>query len=267
MDIDLELYRREVRVSSQPLMRLSAIDISPDRPQRTFVFLHGFGGQAAQWVNQPRKFSVENRVIAPDLRGHGRSDKPSGWYSMAQLRDDLRMILKMLDVNEKVVLVGHSFGGAIAVEFAALWPERVERLILIGTATRFKLNPLYRFLLRLPLSLLRVAGPFVRNWLSAPPHVLKPFYLYTLSPWDGRDLFRRLSVPTLVIRGHRDLVFEKPMFAEVTHLIPGAEEADIGASGHMVMLERRAAVDRAMERFFGDEAQRSWRDEPSAAPG
>nr|MBI2903817.1 alpha/beta hydrolase [Chloroflexota bacterium] len=64
MDIDLELYRREVRVSDQPLVRLSAIDISPDLPQWTIVFVHGFGGQASQWRHQLRKFGNANRVIA-----------------------------------------------------------------------------------------------------------------------------------------------------------------------------------------------------------
>jgi len=48
MDIDLDLYRPEVRVSTNPLVRLSAIDISPDHPQRTFVFMHRFDGQAEQ---------------------------------------------------------------------------------------------------------------------------------------------------------------------------------------------------------------------------
>ena len=71
MDIDLDLYRHEVRVSTNPLVRLSAIDISPDHPQRTIVFIHGFGGQAEQWHYQLQKFSLENRVIALDLRGHG----------------------------------------------------------------------------------------------------------------------------------------------------------------------------------------------------
>ena len=56
MDIDLDLYRHEVRVSSNPLVRLSALDISPDHPQRTFVFLHGFGGQAMQWKYQVEFF-------------------------------------------------------------------------------------------------------------------------------------------------------------------------------------------------------------------
>ena len=89
MDIDLDLYRHEVRVSANPLVRLSAIDISPDHPQRTFVFIHGFGGQAGQWHYQLQKFSIENRVVALDLRGHGLSDKPRRGYDMPQLVSDL----------------------------------------------------------------------------------------------------------------------------------------------------------------------------------
>jgi pimeloyl-ACP methyl ester carboxylesterase len=76
MDIDLDLYRHEIRVSSNPLIRLSAIDVSPERPQRTIVFIHGFGGKAEQWQYQMQKFAMDNRVIALDLRGHGLSDKP-----------------------------------------------------------------------------------------------------------------------------------------------------------------------------------------------
>jgi len=267
MDIDLELYRREVHISSQPLVRLSVIDISPDRPQRTLVFLHGFGGHATQWMYQLQKFSLENRVIAFDLRGHGQSDKPPSKYNMAQILDDLRVALNVLGVSDKIVLLGHSFGGSVAAEFAAKWPERVERLVLIAAASAYKLNPLYRFALHLPLWLLRFVAPFTRPWLWAPPHVLKPWYFNTLVNWKGGDLFHSLRVPTLVIRGHRDIVFERPMFEEVTRAIPGAEEADISASGHMVMLERREAVNRAIERFLGGETQKSWREAAPAATG
>jgi pimeloyl-ACP methyl ester carboxylesterase len=85
MDIDLDLYRHEIRVSSDPLVRLSAIDISPERPERTFVFIHGFGGQATQWEYQLHKFALKNRVIALGMRGHGLSDKPSSGYEMARI--------------------------------------------------------------------------------------------------------------------------------------------------------------------------------------
>jgi len=259
MEIDLELYRREVKVASGPLVRLSAIDISPDYPRRTIVFLHGFGGQAIQWRYQLQKFSRENRVIALDMRGHGRSDKPDSSYSMEELQSDLRNALEALGVVEPFILVGHSFGGAVAAEFAFHQPERVDKLILMATAGEFKLNFFFRFALHLPVAILQAAGPFTREWLSAPGQVLQPWYHNNLSKWYGWEILESIEVPTLVIRGHRDIIFEKPLYERVAKAIPGAEEADIGASGHLVMLERHDAVNRAMERTLEGESK-SWRE-------
>ncbi|MDO9300932.1 MAG: alpha/beta fold hydrolase [Anaerolineales bacterium] len=264
MDIDLDLYRHEIRVSSDPLVRLSAIDISPERPERTFVFLHGFGGQAMQWKYQLHKFALKNRVIALDMRGHGLSDKPSTGYDMPRIQLDLETALDLLRVSTPIVLVGHSFGGAIATDFAINHPERVERLILIATAGEFKLNPLFKLGLNLPTWSLRLIEPLTKKWLSGPPHALKPFYLDNLSRWVGWEKFAKLTAPTLVIRGHRDVVFEKPLFEKVAGSIVGADEEDIGVSGHMVMLERREAVNRAITRFLGGESKKSWRDDSFA---
>jgi len=260
MDIDLDLYRHEVRVSTNPLVRLSAIDISPDHPQRTFVFIHGFGGQAAQWHYQMQKFAVENRVIALDLRGHGLSDKPGKGYDMPQIINDLETALTLLKVKGKIVLVGHSLGGAVVTEYALKNPDRIEKLVLIATAGQYKLQPMLKLALRLPVWLLKIVEPVTRKWLFAPPYVLKALYANNMAIWNGWERFKAIEVPTLVIRGHRDLVFERPLFEKVTTSIPGAEEADIGVSGHLVMLERREAVGRAIERFISSEAQRSWRD-------
>ena len=113
MDVDIELYRREVRISAQPLIRLSAIDIAPEHHRRTIVFVHGFGGNAAQWRYQLQKFSGDSRVIALDLRGHGQSDKPRSDYSMRSLVNDLVLALDVLGVKGKMVMVAHSFGCAI----------------------------------------------------------------------------------------------------------------------------------------------------------
>src|SRR6266487_367318 len=165
MDIDLDLYRHELRVSTNPLVRLSAIDISPDHPQRTLVFIHGFGGQASQWQYQLQKFSLENRVIALDLRGHGLSDKPASGYDMPKIISDLETALTLLKVKGKIVLVGHSLGGGIVTEYALKHPDRIERLILIATAGEFKLQPMLRLVLSLPLSVLKIVEPFTRTWL------------------------------------------------------------------------------------------------------
>lgn len=140
MEIDLELYRHDVRVRVRPEVRLSVIDISPEQPLRTIVFLHGYGGKAVQWIYQLREFSNKDRVIAIDLRGHGHSDIPRSDYRMETLKSDLEGALDALGINQKVILVGHSFGGALAAEFAVSHPERVERLILIATSGEFRLN-------------------------------------------------------------------------------------------------------------------------------
>ncbi|KAA3647087.1 MAG: alpha/beta fold hydrolase [Chloroflexi bacterium] len=266
MSIDVELYRREIRVSNDPLVRLSAIDLHPDHAEHTLVLIHGFGGWSRQWKYQLLEFSARNRVIAIDLRGNGRSNAPRSEYDMQETVSDIHKALEVLEVEDKVVIVGHSFGGAIATDFALAHPEKVERLVMIATAGEFDLNPFLKFLLALPTPLLNAAGPFVRSWISAPPRVMKRAYDNNLSKWVGWDKFGELTVPTMVIRGNRDRVFSSPAFEEVAHRIPGAEEVNVGASGHMVQLERRDAVNRALHRFMKD-TPRSWREDDNTGDG
>ena len=251
MDVDIELYRREVRISAQPIIRLSAIDIAPDHHRRTLVFIHGFGGNATQWRYQLQKFSDESRVIALDLRGHGQSDKPHSDYSMPSLVNDLVLALDLLGVDGPLVLVGHSFGCAILCEYAAAHPDRVDRLVLIAGAGEYKLAPSLAFALRLPEWLLAAAfAVYVHKLVVSTAYVLKTMNRNSLAAWNGWSLMRGLTMRVLVIRGSRDRVLDPRVYAEVARVIPRAEEVDVGASAHMVMLERREAVNRAMGRFI-----------------
>ncbi|MBP1694182.1 MAG: AMP-dependent synthetase and ligase [Chloroflexi bacterium] len=250
MNIDVELYRRDVRINVQPRLRLSVIDISPEYPRQVLVFIHGFGGSAVQWQHQLNHFSVLSRVIAPDLRGHGLSDKPNSAYSMAEIQDDLEILLYGLGINQPIVLIGHSFGGAVAATYAVAHPRRVKSLVLIASAVRYRLSTLYRTALRLPLPVLRLGEPLLRNQVQAPLSVLKAWYINNLSTWDGQEVYQSLSMPALVIRGYQDRLFEMPAYDQVAQLVPNAEEIDVGASGHMVMLERKEAVNRAIRRFI-----------------
>lgn len=258
MDLDFELYRREVLVSHRPPVRLSVIDIAPEHPLHTIVMLHGFGGYAMQWKHQLRALADVNRCIAIDLRGHGRSDKPLSTYSVDEIIADIEAVLAALDVDEPFVLMGHSFGGALAITFAHRYPQRVLRLILTATAARYELPAYSRFLLRLPTPLLNILQPFVRQHISAPPAVLKRFAANALHRWNGRGMLRALEMPVLVIRGERDAVFPASAYEEVARLIPHAEEVNVGVSQHMVILERHDAVERAVDRFLGL-GHASWR--------
>ncbi len=250
MQLDLEPYRREVRVTKNPLVRISAIDIDPPRAKQTLVFLHGYGGKATQWKFQLSDFSSNNRAIAVDLRGHGQSDKPLSSYTMKELQGDLEKTLKILHVKTPFVLVGHSFGGAIAAEYAVAHPKNVSRLIIIATPGEFHLRRYYRFLLSLPYWLHVFIAPFVRNWVGAPPGVMKSLYYRTLRTWRGWETFAALRTPTLLIRGQRDRVFGQAQFRKVSESIRGIKELKVRAAGHLVMLERHEVVSRAIESFI-----------------
>lgn len=264
MQIDLELYREEVTVA--PGVTLSVIDIAPQRPQNTLLFLHGFGGNATQWRYQIEAFAERNRVLAPDLRGHGQSSRPHEDYDMPRLLQDLVAILDTQQVTQPVVLIAHSFGGAIAAEFALAHPQRVSRMVLIATAGEYRLVWLYRLGFLLPDPLVAAVQPLLRGFVDASALSLKRLFHTTVSRWRGWDKFGALQQPTMVIRGERDNVFPEAAFARVSELIPGDDDVNVGASAHMVMIERRDAVNRAIERFLeedGDGAPRysSWRDD------
>ena len=75
---DLDACRVRVRVQTRPAVDLSVIDAGPRGASPVLFFVQGAGGHALQWANQLQHFSKSHRCIAPDLRGHGRSDKPRG---------------------------------------------------------------------------------------------------------------------------------------------------------------------------------------------
>ncbi len=250
MHIDLELYRRDIVVGQDPPVRLSVIDIDPGAAQGTMVFLHGFGGHAAQWQAQIRFFAEEYRILAPDLRGHGYSDKPNSRYTIDELLGDLNAMLAEARAPERFILFGHSFGGAVACSYAARHPERVEKLVLIGTATEFELGLHLRLARRVPTPLLQFAmSRFMPN-VFGTAQSLKAYYDNALHPWDGH-IFREVRAPTLVIRGHRDIVFPQAAYGKVAQLVPGAQEVIIPVSAHLVHLERADATNRAIQRFLG----------------
>jgi pimeloyl-ACP methyl ester carboxylesterase len=99
------------------------------------LLLHGFPDTHIVWRKQvPVLASAGFRVLAPDLRGYGRTDAPPHIqdYTLDKLRADVLGLLDALKID-KVHLVGHDWGGLIGWQLAALAPERVERLVVLST--------------------------------------------------------------------------------------------------------------------------------------
>lgn len=107
------------------------LDIDDRGTGDAIVLLHGFPLTRDIWNAQADALSKTHRVILPDLRGMGRSTAPHGPYLMESLAGDIAATLDALGI-ERASIVGHSLGGYVALAFARMYVERVERLALVG---------------------------------------------------------------------------------------------------------------------------------------
>jgi pimeloyl-ACP methyl ester carboxylesterase len=96
------------------------------------LLLHGIGDSSQTWRAVLPLLASRFTVIAPDLLGHGLSDKPRADYAISAYACGMRDLLGALDIDA-VTIVGHSLGGGVALQFAYQFPERVERLVVVAS--------------------------------------------------------------------------------------------------------------------------------------
>jgi pimeloyl-ACP methyl ester carboxylesterase len=97
---------------------------------RPIVLLHGVASNAKIWIMVGPRLGERYRTFALDQRGHGQTDKPDSGYDFDTVTGDLRAFIEELRL-ERPVLVGHSWGGNVALQYAATYPDEVERLVLV----------------------------------------------------------------------------------------------------------------------------------------
>nr|WP_183320022.1 alpha/beta fold hydrolase [Flexivirga oryzae] len=95
------------------------------------LLLHGVACDHTTWDRVIRPLSRDYTVVAPDLLGHGQSAKPRADYTLGGYANGMRDLLSILDIDRATV-VGHSFGGGVAMQFAYQYPELTERLVLVA---------------------------------------------------------------------------------------------------------------------------------------
>lgn len=154
------------------------------------LLIHGIGDSSDTWRDVMPGLAKHYRVIAPDLLGHGQSAKPRADYSLAAYANGMRDLLSVLGV-ERATIVGHSLGGAVAMQFAYQFPDRCERLVLVGTGgISRQVTPLLRAAslpgAQLLLQLLQL--PTTRWQIGAAVKVLE--WLRTDLAVDAPDILR-----------------------------------------------------------------------------
>src|ERR1700742_666298 len=94
------------------------------------LLIHGVGANSMIWEDVQAKLAQRFMVIAPDLLGHGESDKPRADYSLSAFANGMRDLLAVLGID-RVTVVGHSLGGGVAMQLAYQFPQLVERIVLV----------------------------------------------------------------------------------------------------------------------------------------
>ncbi|MCX4834803.1 alpha/beta hydrolase [Streptomyces sp. NBC_00006] len=259
------------------------------------LLIHGVGASSAHWEDCFAALARRHTVIAPDLLGHGDSAKPRADYSVAAYANGLRDLLGVLGV-ERVTLVGHSFGGGVAMQFAYQFPERVDRLVLISTGgVGRQVTPVLRAatlpgaglalgLLKVPGAQLSIAA-FVRalqlldtglgvdavdlvNLVDAlPDQNSRNAFTRTLRAvvdWRGQVVtmldrcYLAQGIPTLLVWGDRDSVLPVD-HAHTAHLaMPGSRLEIFPGAGHFPHHADPARFVRLLQEFIATTTPGDW---------
>ena len=109
-----------------------AFRVAGDPALPVLILVHGISSNSATWDPVIPALSQHAHVIAPDLLGHGDSDKPRGDYSLGAFASSLRDLMHHFG-HERATIVGHSLGGGVGMQFAYQYPEHCERLVLVSS--------------------------------------------------------------------------------------------------------------------------------------
>ncbi|BBZ38649.1 alpha/beta fold hydrolase [Mycobacterium conspicuum] len=253
------------------------------------LLIHGIGDNSTTWNAVQAKLAQRFTVIAPDLLGHGQSDKPRADYSVAAYANGMRDLLSVLEI-ERVTVVGHSLGGGVAMQFAYQFPHLVDRLILVGAGGVTKdVNVALRLaslpmgsealaLLRLPLVLpaLRIGGKIVGRALGTtglgndltqvlrilddlPEPTASSAFTRTLRAvvdWRGQIVtmldrcYLTQAIPVLIVWGTRDVVVPVRHARMAHSAMPGSRLEIFEGAGHFPFHDDPARFIDVVQRFI-----------------
>ena len=224
--MDIELYYRE-KGCGEP-----------------FILLHGNGENGDYFKSQIDYFSSRYRVIAPDTRGHGKSQRGTVPFTIKQFSLDLYEFMKHHGIASAVIL-GFSDGANIAMEFAMNYPDMVKALILNGG----NLDPRgVKRTTQIPIEIgYKIAKRFADKSLKARRNS-EMLGLMVNEPNIKPEELSNIKVPTLVICGTKDMI-KQSHTKEIALNIPGAKLAIIKGN-HFIANKRPDEFNRAVDDFL-----------------
>jgi 3-oxoadipate enol-lactonase len=253
-------------------LTINYLDLNPNGDQ-VLLLLHGLGATGESWQLQfPPLVESGFRVLAPDMRGFGRSTYPGGSNNSGLMAQDMIKFLDQLEIDISHI-IGISMGGTIALQLILKQPSLVESLVLTNTFAKLrprKISPWFFYVVRLALLhiiVMKKQADYVAKRLFQDPHQAElrdafiaqvtqanpNGYRSTLRSFARYDLsaqVREIKTPTLIITGERDSVVPPAVQAELANQIPNAQHVIIPDAGHAVIVEQPEAYNRVILDFL-----------------
>jgi pimeloyl-ACP methyl ester carboxylesterase len=272
--------------------QVTYLEAGADSGGPVVVLLHGLASSSQTWATVAPLLGAHAHVIAPDLLGHGESAKPrSGDYSLGAYAAGLRDLLIALGVP-RATIVGHSFGGGVAMQFAYQFPELTERLVLVasgglgpdvspalraatlpGTALALRvaatLTPkwLTRLGQRVAQTLPGTSGPEIdgladafrsftdRGARSAFTRTVRGALNLSGQRLDGTErLYLLTDTPVLLVAGNRDSVIPVAHSRAAHHVLPVSRLEIFDGTGHFPHVEQPQRFADLLNNFLATSA-------------
>ncbi|HCR52538.1 TPA: hypothetical protein DIV48_02710 [Candidatus Kaiserbacteria bacterium] len=243
--------------------------------RQTLVWIHGLSGSASAWFPYERIFEKYN-LLTFDLRGHGKSGRPKHYedYGLKECADDVYELLEHLHIDT-CIIVSHSFGTLIALEFENTYKRKVSALVLLSPTSflyQIRLHKFVRIAVRAVISICRIL-PFrtmrrgrvdysifsytgdwdlrriVRDIYNTTVHS----YIYCLSQMYAKSYdedWKRISAPTLIMHGISDGYVPVQNSVRLANEIPQSELVLLKGANHIIVLNNIAEVSENIERFL-----------------
>jgi pimeloyl-ACP methyl ester carboxylesterase len=242
------------------------------------LFLHGSGPGVSAWANwrhalPPLSRSV--RVVAPDIVGFGHTERPeSVRYSLRTWTDHVWAFLDALDLD-RVSVVGNSLGGRIAMQMAQDAPERLDRLVLMGSPgvgmtltdglralrgyepSLEAMRSLLTEYFAVDKSMITEDLVRIRYEASAESGAHEAYQKMFFDPEHaGNDLaiteeqVRAIPHPTLLVHGREDQIVPDDVAWRMVHLLPNADLHLFARCGHWTQIERSEEFNRVVREFL-----------------
>lgn len=222
------------------------------------VLLHGYSDNSRSWSLVANQFSQSFRLIAVDLRGHGKSAAPDCCYTLSSMAHDVKLVMDHFEI-ERASLVGHSLGSMVAQVFAQQYPDRLNKLVLVSTvlsatdlaapggwlwdnvsALKDPIDPNSQFMLDWYANPNPVDEEFLtreRTESAAMPAKAWKGILTELATNDYGKLASLIEAPTLVIWGGKDGFFDADSQNSVRAALPKADYREFPDLGHNLFWE------------------------------